>query len=87
MDLVPPPEPAPEPAPAPARVFKPLKRLPPLATWARSEDLIIPAPAPEPVATRSEDDVSDLFASLRLPPHVLPITYPHRPCVRRVRAA
>jgi hypothetical protein len=91
IELVRPPEPEPEPEPeivaAPVLVqFKPLKRLPPLAMWARTEELI-PQPEPSPAQTKSEDDISDLFASLRVPSHVLPVTYPHRPYLRRVRAA
>jgi hypothetical protein len=87
IHLVPPPEPEAEPAPPPARVFKPLRRLPPLATWARTDNLAMPAPEPLAAAPTSDDNLADLFASLRVPPHVLPVGYPHRPHLRRVRAA
>lgn len=75
--------PAPPPLP-PVPVYKPLKRLPPLAMWARTEDLLLPEP--EPVVTKPADDMSDLFDSLAVPPHILAVSYPRRPHVRRVRA-
>ncbi|HEX6987364.1 MAG TPA: hypothetical protein VF170_18445, partial [Planctomycetaceae bacterium] len=82
----PPPPAEPEPSPAPVVVqFRPLKRLPPLFVWARLEEIAPLEPA-KPIPL-SGDDISDLFASLRVPPHVLPVTYPRRPHVRRVRAA
>jgi CheY-like chemotaxis protein len=79
------PETAVPPPPPPVPVYKPLKRLPPLAMWARTEDLLLPEP--EPVVTKPADDMSDLFDSLAVPPHILAVSYPRRPHVRRVRAA
>jgi CheY-like chemotaxis protein len=76
--------PAPPPSP-PVPVYKPLKRLPPLAMWARTGDLLLLEP--ENVVTRPADDLSDLFDSLAVPPHILAVSYPRRPHVRRVRAA
>ncbi len=66
--------------------LKPLKRLPPLAVWARLDE---PAPGPtlSTQASTEHDEVAALMNELRVPPHVLPVSYPHRPCIQRVRTA
>ena len=66
-------------------VLRPLKRLPPLAMWARI-DLTVADQAPiAPQARHEDNEVAALMESLRVPPHVLSVSYPHRPHIRRVR--
>jgi CheY-like chemotaxis protein len=66
--------------------YRPLRRLPPLAMWARVEEVVVPAP--EPVAELTpENDTHGIVSSLRVPAHALAVTYPRRPYIRHVRAA
>jgi hypothetical protein len=53
--------------------------------WARIEQpLEVPAQAPH--ARNEDDDVAGLIDGLRVPGHVLAVTYPHRPYIHRVRS-
>lgn len=80
------PPPAPRTPPAPV-VLRPLKRLPPLAMWARfDEPIAAEAPSPPPHARHEDDDVAALIGGLRVPGHVLAVSYPRRPYIHRVRS-
>ncbi len=64
--------------------LKPLRRLPPLAVWAR---LYEPAAEETSAVAAPDDDLIAIFSDLRVPPNVLPVSYPRRPCIQRVRTA
>jgi hypothetical protein len=68
-------------------VLRPLKRLPPLAMWARvDEPPAAEAPARAPHARNEDDDLAALIGSLRVPAQVLAVSYPRRPFIHRVRS-
>lgn len=88
IELDPEPEPVVEPVilappPPPVRL---VQRLPPLAMWARIQ-------RPEPAKPRAKDpaatpvDTVDVLHGLRVPAHVLLISYPQGCRIRRVRSA
>ncbi len=83
----------PETSRAPAIVLRPLKRLPALAMWARlneeAERIGESQVAPPQVlhARHEDDDVAALIGGLRVPSHVLAVSYPRRPYIHRVRSA
>jgi len=66
--------------------LRPLKRLPPLAVWARVDEPVVES-GTVPGTPHEDDEVVALMASLRVPSHVLPVSYPRRPCIHRVRTA
>ncbi|HXH07558.1 MAG TPA: hypothetical protein VNI83_13330 [Vicinamibacterales bacterium] len=74
-----------EPAQPSIRIARPIKRLPPLAMWARLEPTEVRSP--EPPATAHTDDLHALLDSLRVPLPVAAMSYPRRPHVRAVRTA
>jgi hypothetical protein len=77
----------PKPAKAQPVVLRPLKRLPPLAMWARIDEPIgSEAPPQAPHARNEDDDAAALMGSLRVPVHVLAVSYPRRPYIHRVRS-
>jgi CheY-like chemotaxis protein len=67
-------------------MYRPLKHLPPLATWVRAEE---PAPIEAYTVTElpPERDTAGVLARLRVPAHALAVSYPRRPYIRHVRAA
>lgn len=84
----------PETSRAPAIVLRPLKRLPALAMWARLNEetehhVEAPQVAPPQAlhARHEDDDVAALIGGLRVPSHVLAVSYPRRPYIHRVRSA
>jgi hypothetical protein len=83
----PPPAPKAKAPPAPPVVLRPLKRLPPLAMWAHiDEGIVVEAHAPPPHARHDDDDVAGLIGALRVPAHVLAVSYPRRPYIHQVRS-
>jgi len=68
-------------------VLRPLRRLPPLAAWARVEAVPVETPQPPPTIGEPESQMAALLATLRVPPQVLAVSYPRRPRIRWVRTA
>lgn len=68
-------------------VLRPLRRLPPLAAWARVEAVPVETPQPTPATGEPESEMAALLATLRVPPQVVAVSYPRRPRIRWVRTA
>jgi hypothetical protein len=55
--------------------------------WARfDEPIVVEAPSSPPHARHEDDDVAALIGGLRVPGHVLAVSYPRRPYIHRVRS-
>jgi CheY-like chemotaxis protein len=68
-------------------IARPIRRLPPLAMWARIEPGEPPQPPPQPPPPAHADDLHALLEGLRVPLPVAAMSYPRRPHLRAVRTA